>query len=176
MPPWSGHAASSSKPVAVCMVLQVPRNLASNLIASHLHWGHSEKRFIVNCRTHRWQHAIYLQAVASLVVLKMGCLHRLVFAEVCGFKEPFPKQDLIQWKEKQWHLHLQWWLRGINAFLRHTHVLCHTWAQQPVDIIFSIWSPLPPSFGKDGKQCGIPFCIWSVCSLNVAAPLALTAQ
>ena len=90
MPPLSGHAASSIKSV-VCVVLQVPRNLANNLIARHPHWAHSEQIFVVGCGAHRWQHAVYLQAVTLLVVLKTGCLHRLVFAEVCGFTEPFPK-------------------------------------------------------------------------------------
>lgn len=90
MPPLSGHAASSSKSVALCVVLQVPRNLANNLIASHLHSAHSEKCFVVSCGAHRWQHAIYFQAVTLPVVLKVECLYRLVFAEVYGFKVPFP--------------------------------------------------------------------------------------
>lgn len=65
MPPLSGYAASSSKSVVLCVMLQVPRNLANNLIASHLHWAHSEKCFVVSCGVHRWQHTIYLQASCS---------------------------------------------------------------------------------------------------------------
>lgn len=90
MSPLSGHTASSSKSVW-CFRSKL-RNLANNLIASHVHRALSEKCFIVGIGgAHRWQHSIYLQAVTSLVVLKTGCLHRLVFAEACGFKEPFPE-------------------------------------------------------------------------------------
>lgn len=157
----SGHTASSSSKPVWCFRSKL-RNLANNLIASHLHRAHSEKCFIVGWGAHRWQHSICLQAVTSLVVLKRGAFTGWCLLRSMALKSLFPNRI---WYNGEKRNSICTYNDGSEALMLFsgTHTcLVDTWAQQPVDIVLSVWSPLPGSCGEDWKQSAIPFCSLSV--------------